>query len=286
MKKIQLVLLTCILGLNNLYAAERECHGNRYEFCVGEKYYIYADIANIRTAPNVSSEIKFKFSAGQEVVIVSIAKDSEGEIDGVGGIWLLVSTTDEEKNTGWIWSNSLSCKQLRRGNVKFVFGMDKYVKDKYKCTIKAVDNGKIVDRKSYELYPDGTAFNNAKIIDNVWLENVKYVVHLDLGGGACAFPTSNLYFAWLDEKKKLVELPPTFSVGDACAVSYGESLYVPSENNGGMYNLLLKVTEEGIPPKDDKFACEYDKWDWKYKTELFKWNGEKVIIIKNNQIKK
>ena len=282
MKTKNLLVLITVLCINNLFAQEKDCFYGHTDLCVGEKYYIYADIANVRVGPVTTSEISFKLSAGQEIIINAVYdKEDATEIDGVRGQWLYVATTDGTNRGGWLWSNTLSSKQLRRGNTKFVFGIDKATENGFKCTIKAVDNGKIVDRKSYELDFDGTMFNNARIIENVWLKNVKYVVHLNIGGNACAFPLSNLYFAWLEEKKKLAELPKAWSVSDACAVSYSEAVSIPTESNGGISDILVKVTESGIPPENDDLSCEYDKWKWEYKTELFKWNGEKTVRIKN-----
>ena len=277
MKSKILLILIIILCINNLSAQEDCFYGHTY-LCVGEKYYIYADVANIRVRPATTEEIIYKFPAGQEIVINAIHNGEETSIDGVRGQWLYVTTTDGTNREGWLWSNSLSSKQLRRGNVKFVFGINSFSDYKFKGTVKAIDNGKIVDRKNYELGMEGAMFNNAKIIDNVSLENVKHVVHLSIGGGACMFPLSDFYFAWLEEKKKLVELPVAMSVSDACGVSYTESLSVPSENSGGIYNLLVKVTQEGTPPEKGD-PCDYSKWDWEYKTELFKWNGEKTVKI-------
>jgi len=279
--KLLFPLIAGIFCFNNL-AAQPDCfYNNSTDFCTGEKYYVYADAANVRIAPNVNSEIHFKLPAGQEIMIISIYKSKEEQIiDGLNGQWLFVTTTDEAKREGWIWSNTLSYKQLRRGATKFVFGIDKEIESGYKCTIKAVDNGKIVDRKNYEIGFDEKIFNNAKIIDNVFLENVKYVVNLCIGGGACAFGLNNFYFAWLDEKKKLVELPKAWSVSDACAVSYTETVYIPTENNDGLYNLLVKAARIGIPPENDDDACDYEKWTHEYKSELFEWNGKDVVKIK------
>ena len=280
--KSKILFLVTILCINNLYA-ERICFYGSADFCEGEKYYVYADIANVRVVPVATSEISCKLSAGQEIIVVAVYdKENDAEIDGVRGQWLYINTTDGTNREGWLWSNTLSPKQLRRGNTKIVFGIDKVTEEVCKYTFKAVDNGKIVDRKSVNIniISDGYMFNEAKIFDNISLENVKCVAYFSIGGNACGSGHNGLYFAWLDETKKLVELPKVWSMGDACAVSYGEALYIPNETNGGIYNLLVKVTESGIPPDDD-LDCDYTKWGWEYKTELFKWNGEKAVQIKN-----
>ena len=282
--KILSLFITGILCLN--LSAQSDCYfGYSANFCVGEKYYVYADAANVRTGPDTDSDIKFKLPAGREVLIVSVNKNPEELImDGLNGQWLFVSETSEEKREGWIWSNTLSCKQLRRGDIKFVFGIDKAIEYGYKCTIKAVENGKIVDRKNYEIGFEEKIFNNARIMDNVFLDNVKHVVHLCIGGGACGFGENNIYFAWLDEKKKLVDLPKAWSVSEACQGAYSEMVAIPTENNYGIYNLLVKVSELiSVPDDYDDEDCDRTGWPHEYKTELYRWNGEKAIICKTKE---
>jgi len=287
MKNLKLTLLTiCVLCLNSLFAQQEGYnYGLDWYIQAGDKYYVYADAANVRSAPDAKSEIVHKLTAGQEVEIISANQDGdETIIDGFRGKWLSVSVN--EKVSGWIWSNTLSYKQMRRGNIKFVFGIDRTVDYRHKCTVKAIENNKIIDRKSYDIGTEESNYNDAKIIDNVLLHNVKFVVRLDMGGQACMIGSNEIFFAWLDEKKKLVELPRTFSISDACAVSYGENLYIPTDSNAGLYNLLLKATRSGSIPDDDSYdfdECDTEKWDWKYKAQIFRWNGEKAIEVSQTQ---
>jgi hypothetical protein len=282
MKKLFFYLI-CILCLNNL-SAQREGYnyGIIWNINEGGKFYVYSDIANVRAMPDQKSDIVSKVTAGQEIEVLATEDDYDKNlivIDGFWGKWVPVKIN--ENISGWLWSNMLSYKQLRRGNTKFVFGIDKVIENGYKCSVKVIEDGKIIDRKTFEIGFEQTNGTSASIIDNVLLENVKFVVRLYMGGEACAIPLNEIYFAWLDEKTKLVELPQTFSVSDACVMSYVESLYIPTESNSGIYNLLLKVSQAGIPPQESDLDCDLDKWGWEYKTEFFKWNGEKVVKIKN-----
>lgn len=274
--------LTVILCVNNLYTQEVvHDYGLAWNFKEGGKYYVYSDAANVRSAPDINSKIVSKLAAGQEVEVMPFEENDFGNsvtIDHFRGQWVEIKVDNEI--SGWIWSNTLSYKQLRRGNIKFVFGIDKVVNYRYKCTLKAIESGKIIDRKSYEIGFEENRFTDANIIDNVWLDNVKFVVRIYTSGEACGIGSNEIYFAWLDESKKLAELPKTTSVSDACVLSYSESLYIPSDNNSRISNLLLKVSAEAIIPDDDN-DCDYKKWGWKYETKLFKWNGEKVVKVEN-----
>ena len=268
MKKIIIIFAILATMSNNLLA---QCFYERTHD-VGEKYYVHADVANVRTSPSIDSEISFKLSAGQEVIIISYNNEY---LD-----WYFIKTTDGKKREGWIWSETLSCKQLRIENTKFVFGMDKVSEDKCTLTIKAIENGKIVDRKSFlgKDYIDAD-FYSARIIDSVRLENVKCIVHLSLITNGCSHSgVADFYFAWLDEKKKLVKLPEMSSY-----LADSESLYIPTEDNNGIHNVLVKVTENGIgelirePIRNFETKDKYEGYE--YKSELFKWDGEKLIEI-------
>ncbi|MDR0799351.1 MAG: SH3 domain-containing protein [Dysgonamonadaceae bacterium] len=282
MKKILLILI-CLTGCFVLNAQESYYYGFEYTLQADEKYYVYADVANVRIEPDSKADIENQLSAGQEVTIIET--DDKGDnpvvIDGFTGKWLYVSyTINDVKRAGWIWSNTLSYKQLRRGDTKFVFGIDKIVKFGFQWSVKAIDNGKIVDRKFFTVSGEESHSPYAKIMDGVQLENVKCVVRIASGGEACGIGAPVHYFAWLDGSKKLVELPSTMSVGDACALSYSETLIIPTENTESIPNLLIKITDEGIPPENEDDACDYSKWRDVYKTELFEWKNNEVRKVK------
>jgi hypothetical protein len=258
---------------NNLSAQESYCYYHCANFADNSTYYVYSDVANVRTSPDINSEISFKLIAGHEVMMISY-KENPDEIDGMSGYWYFIKTTDGTNREGWIWSETLSCTQLRRGNTKFVFGMSKATDDNCEFTIKAIENKKIVDRKSFKSYFD-VDLNDAIIMDGVKLKNVKYVVKFSFLTNGCSHAGEDeFYFAWLDETKKLIKLQKTSSFE-----ADSESLYIPTVSNNGISNLLVKITASGIQPQNGEDAYNYEKWEYDYKTELFKWNGEKVIKI-------
>ena len=75
MKKGIIIIAVLVAMLSNLLA-----QSNCYYSCpccydvVNKKYYVYSDVANVRTSPDIDSEISFKLSAGQEVVKISYEK--------------------------------------------------------------------------------------------------------------------------------------------------------------------------------------------------------------------
>jgi hypothetical protein len=272
--KVILIVFAVSVTLPDNLLAQSDC----YYHCgvlpdINEKYYVYSDVANVRTLPDIDSEISFKLSAGREVMVVSYKENSD-EIDGVSGNWYFIKTTDGIKREGWMWSETLSCKQLRRGDTKFVFGTSKTTEDDCTLTVKVIENGKIVDTKKFKTY-FAVSFSNARIIDSVNLRNVKYVVHLIFDTYGCnEIGEDEYYFAWLDEKKKLVKLPETSSFSGG-----KEDLYIPTKSNRGISNLLIKIIANALEPKNVEDTYNYEKWEYEYRTELFKWNGEKIIKI-------
>lgn len=272
----KIVFLFSILLSLNIFA--QDCYYGFGYFCVGESYYVYADAANVRSSPDIKSEAKFLLYAGQEVKVTAIKESQNTQvIDGLEGTWLFVSTND--KRDGWIWSNTLSYKQLRRYNTKFVFAIDKKTEDGYNCILKVVDNGKIVNKLNFKIGFEETLNPDANIIDNVFLENVNYVIHIEIGGGACGFVKNDFYFAWLDANKKLIEFPKAQSVSEACLFSYSEMIVIPNKNQGGIYNLIIKNSEEMTAPDEEDNDCDSSKWSHKYKTIQYKWNGKEVTEI-------
>jgi len=271
---ISLLILASTV-LQNVPLAQSNCLYGCYNPVIDNKYYVYSDVANVRTLPDIDSEIKFKLFAGQEIMNISY-KENSNIIDGMNGYWYFIKTIDGTNREGWIWSQTLSCMQLQKGDTRFVFGMDSGV-EKYDCklTIKAIENGKIVDRKIFESY-FAMGCDSARIIDSVKLKNVEYVVHLTFNTFGCnEIGEDEFYFAWLNEKKKLVKLPKTSFYSRK-----SEDLHIPTKSNRGIPNILVKVTENGIgePIWDTDSGYKWDKYE--YKTELFKWDGEKVIKIK------
>jgi hypothetical protein len=283
MKNYIVFILLFILAsttLPNNLSAQSNCFYGCYDTTLNSKYYVYSDVANVRTLPDIDSEIRFKLSAGHEVMRISYKKTPD-EVDGMSGYWYFIKTTDGTNREGWIWSETLSCIQLRRGNTKFVFGgMEKENENEYDCklTIKVVENGKIVDRKNFKSYLEVTCYN-AKIIDNVSLKNVKYVVHLTFDTHGCnEVGEDEFYFAWLDEKKKLVKLPEISSYSIE-----SEDLHIPTKSNSGIPNLLVKIIANALESKYKGDNYNQEECEYEYKTELFKWDGEKVTKIDNKQ---
>lgn len=247
----------------------------------GESRYIYADKANIRKALQMNSEVVDKLSAGQEITI-----EEEGPvdtIDGNDGFWLLISyKKNSEPNKGYIWSHNLSHVQLRRGNVKFVYGIEKRLKNTEDgndliFNIKAIRNDSIVSRKIFAINSESKNYIAGKIIQTESLSGVEYIIQLTFSGEACGIGSYNFHYAW--NGNKMLELPSTFSVSDAGVYYHGEYMVFPNENQL-IQNLILKVVADGHYPEEDPEAADMII---KHKTTYYQWDGNKAVEQKTEE---
>ena len=89
--KVILTTFTILVVLPNNLSAQSNCFYGCYYHVddVNKKHYVYSDVANVRTSPDINSEISFKLSAGQEVVMISY-NDKLNVIDGFSGYWFFI----------------------------------------------------------------------------------------------------------------------------------------------------------------------------------------------------
>jgi len=242
----------------------------------GQKYYIFADIANVRSSPDLNGPVISKLPAGNEITV-----EDKGIADKVGdyeGLWFEVTyTSDSKENKGYIWSGALSHTQMRRGNIKFVYGADRektVVDNEIPFELKVLKDDNIVFRKAF-LVPSGSlSYTEGKIKPNGNLSSIEYIVDLYFTGEACGYGNYHYNFGWTGSE--LLELPYTLSIGDSGLYSYGEYLIYPGESQLP-HNMMLKVIEEGSAP-DENSDIEYH-----YKTLMYQWDGRKASLVKLEQ---
>lgn len=242
----------------------------------GDKRYIYANTANIRNQPGLEYDKIDQLGCGHEVIILQDT-DVEEKIDGISGKWIKVSyEKNGEQKEGYLWQGTLSYTQLRRGDIKFVFGVDSYNRDSYQTmgSIKAVKDQMLLDKHTFEVYARATA--GGRIIDRHGLEGISQVVEIMFGGAECGVPTCFNYFGW--NGKKFIPLTQTYYVGDGGIYSYVETLNFPT--TGSMNNILIKYVEEATDYEEK--AKDESEMNWRYKTEIYKWDGKKLILQDQN----
>lgn len=240
-------------------------------------YYIYADVANVRAGASLDSERIDQLVCGDEITVADEDDDNEDTINHLKSTWRKIKyLKDNETKEGYIWLPNLSRTQLRRGNVKFVFGVDdlksKGEYHEYAGQLKAVKDGKIVSRTNFdtELIP----LIGASMIDNTGLIDIEKAIKISFSGEACGIPSIDQYFVWNGTELKY--LTNTYSVGDGGIYNHNEILIFPS-SHGGYANTIIKYISE-FQADEDSNGDYLDDGKYQYKTEIYTWDGNKLIL--------
>ncbi len=132
--------------------------------------YIFADTAFIRISPDTKQAPTDTLFAGDNILVTG-ASPNALTIRGLKGPWLKIkySKNGKDKN-GYIWQGLVSCMPLRRGDTKFVFGIERRADSsvtsdnqretlpRYHVKLKVVQNGKILSRATL-ITPDDESAN-------------------------------------------------------------------------------------------------------------------------------
>src|ERR1044072_43171 len=96
--------------------------GQAYGFKAKDKRYVYADVANIRTAAAQDAPVKDSLRHGDEVTIISIG--AAQTMNGKEAPWCEVSyIKNGAGKTGYLWAGLLSPRSLQYGEMRFLYGM-------------------------------------------------------------------------------------------------------------------------------------------------------------------
>ncbi|NDW09472.1 SH3 domain-containing protein [Dysgonomonas sp. 520] len=276
-----LSLLTLVLSSISIYAQNSGFYYYN-DSAEANKRYIYSNIANVRSGAGTGYEGIDKLPCGHEVAIFAQAKESS-VIDDLQGYWVKIRyEKDGETKEGYLWDQNLSYTQLRRGNVKFVFGLNGTKKKDEDYTVaeagvKAVKDNEIVSQKNFEVGAHSAI--HGRVLPQTGLSGAEQVIELTYGGEACGIPTDNFYFVWTGTE--LVHLIRTTSVGDSGIYGYWETLVFPEQHR--FEDIVVKMIgqyeedETRTNPSTGDYELIY-----RYKTEMYKWNGRKLSQIDQN----
>lgn len=256
--------------------------------------YIFADTALVRSTPDTKQPPADTLFAGDNITITGFTKKGL-TIRGIRGPWVNIRyTKNGALKSGYLWQGLTSLGQLRRGDIKFVYGIDRRAdsisgsgknKDtlrRFLVKLKVVQNGRILAKASF-ITPDDESANSSlgKVMSGMGLTNVQNIVVLTFEGGACAIPTFDYYFAWT-KSNQLVRFPDKMNVSDAGAYYHQETFIFPNEKNGKPDMLFWKMTEEEATDKTDKNGNEILKLTDK-KSASYTWDGVGEKLSANKQ---
>ena len=256
--------------------------------------YIFADTALIRSSPDTKQTPIDTLFAGDNITITAITHNGL-TIRGIRGPWLKINyTKNGELKQGYIWQGLVSCIPLRRGDLKFVYGIERRADSihaegksrdtirRYLVKLKVVQNGKILTKTSVITWDDESAFYSfSKVMSGMGLTNVQNIVMLSFGGEACAVPLYDYYLAFT-KTNQLVRLPNKYNYADAGIVYHVETFTFPNEKNGKPDTIIWNMTDEEGSDKFDKNGNEVMKVTGK-KRAIYIWDGINETITQSAQ---
>ena len=234
-----------------------------------QKEYIYSNVANIRAGAGTEYDKIDELYCGDEITVLE-KTETISQINRYNAPWLRIEYTKEgQTHRGYIWKGNMSFQQLRRGETKFVFGIESYNNEKYHYhgKVKAVKDREIISSHSF-ITSSNLGHVHARIVDNPHMENVNNVVQLTFDREACGEIGEDFYYAWDGEKLKYIT--STYSVSDAGAYYHLETIILPT---GDTYtDIIIKLIREGTMEEDDT--------DYKstYSTQIYLWDGNKIEL--------
>jgi hypothetical protein len=226
--------------------------------------YIFADTALIRISPDTKQPPADTLFAGDNITVTGMEPKTL-TIRGLKGPWLKINyTKNGQAKTGYIWQGLVSCRELRRGDVKFVLGIerradsvtgsgkDKVIRRRFLVKLKVVQQGTVRAKAGFITDDDESAnFCDGKVMSGMGLSNVQHIIDITFSGGACGVPSYDYYFAFT-RSGQLIRFPDKFNVSDAGVYYHGETFTFPNEKNGKPDTILWKMTEEEATEETDK----------------------------------
>jgi hypothetical protein len=246
--------------------------------------YIFADTALIRVSPDTRQSPIDTLFAGDNITVTGVTPNSL-TIRGLKGPWLKIKyTKNGEQKNGFIWQGLVSCMPLRRGEIKFVYGIERRADSTYSeygknhtirrflVRIKVVKNGQILARSAVVTYDDeGAQYCYGRIMSGMGLTNVQNVVVLQFGGEACGIVLYEYYFAFT-KSNQLLRFPDKESVGDAGSYYHSETFTFPNEKNGKpdtiRWDKLVEEDTEQVDKKGNPILKVTEK-----KSAVYTWDG-------------
>lgn len=256
---MRLIQIICVIGLLLITATAQAFYfpGGGAQ---GQIRYVYAKLANVRAAADVQSASIDQLAAGTEVTVL-FQTDQKATVNKVEANWLKVSYQQQGHiKEGYIWEGSLSFDQLRRGEVKFVYGVESYDSHQqlYTAKIRAIKNDGVVSELDFQANQVGMI--EGSILKQARLTDVEQVILLTFSGTSCGLGYGNYYFAWTGNE--LIYLLKGFEVGEE---TYNEGATIIFPPASAMDDVVIKLIRSGKSENEDSPI------QWQIKTELYKW---------------
>ncbi|NIG54799.1 SH3 domain-containing protein [Chitinophaga sp. Cy-1792] len=291
MKKLLLVVL--LFATKSLFAQEGPDFSDMRSWSIyGDTVsrYIFADTAFVRVSPDTRQAPKDTLLLGDNIKVLEITQKPL-TIRGLKGPWLKIEySKNGEVRNGYVWQGLISCAQMRRGDTKFIYGIERRADSitfenktadtirRFMVRLKAVQNGNLLAKIGFTTLDDESAnYSGGKLMSGMGLTNVQNIIVINFSGEACGIPTCDYYFAWTKDSM-LVRFPDKTNVGDADAYYHSEEFIFPNEKKGQPDLVIWEMSEEEATDVVNKDGSHKMKTTDKGR-KVYQWDGEKKQII-------
>lgn len=253
------------------------------------EHYVFTNKAMVRALPNMSSSVIDTLYAGNLVLVrnVAVSKDLPKETNNQ---WVYINYAKEGIfKDGYIWVGLLSFDALRRGNVKFIYGVEDvterrlkqidgdYTEYRYSIQLKVLRNDTLI---AIDTFTADRYFAMTEITNGSGLDSVKNIISISFGGGACGVGMFTYIHLWND--KSLYVLPKLFQVSDA-GVYHDVQRFIYPADKGGKQGLILWEEEEASAKENTDGEFITDKngeplFDVRIKHKTYTWDGKKLHL--------
>lgn len=255
----------------------------------GEETYVFGDTVAVRSLPDVRSDLIDTLYTGMPIRIIK--KEARSFfLRGFSAPWVYVQYfKNRVSKEGYVWSGLLALRPMRRGNTKFVYGIERVIsKDtlfqKEKITIpvfhiklKVLVDQQIMAWQQFRVEGESAAFSNATVMTGKGLSNVQNIIAIIFSGEACGVPSYTYHYAW--NGQNLVKLIVTEDISDAGVFYSNEELILPEDKGGQPGRLILKCETGESTERTDKNG------DLIYKTKksqrIYSWDGIEIKLVKS-----
>jgi hypothetical protein len=287
--KASLVVIVLIVLSSNSVTAQPTLF-NYFESENVERY-VFGDTVFVRQGTGTSFKVLDTLFAGNDITIISI-DTTQHLLKGFTAPWVKIKyKKDTVSKEGFIWAGLLSYTALRRGDVKFVFGVDrcisktvtsnneKYPEYSFVIKLKAMKFGSVLHQQKFTINgSESMAYTEGKVSGGNGLDGVQYLINLLFSGEACGIPAYTYTYAW--DGKQLNELPLRTHISDAGVFYHEETFVFPADKGGQKGMLIKKITIGEATDKTDKNGENIMKET--SSTMLYKWDGKKAVFIKKS----
>ncbi len=281
---ILLLSICSLVSAQENYDAWQKAEGTLEGVTVGSSWFTYVSDANLRSGPSTTADAVAKLPIATKVIIDAISTDSL-TLRGVRMPWLLVHCeVNGTTQKGYVWGGFMALASIQTPNedgmpnagVIYLTGVSAYDENKHEIMvqIRAAKNNQMISKIEFTTVGDLSYYPNFEVGFEP-LKNVEAVLTVNYYYPACGYPSGN-NLVFLLKDNTMVKVLETSSVSEG-GVFYSAEEYILPSQRGGIGDHII-VTHD-LSTFEEK-GNDYVRSKQEYKIILHKWNGAKLVKMK------